>query len=210
MTQPADPGIGGDEGDGLAVGEHGVALDRHRPLPEQPITAGLQQQGEDPYRLKRISHPVARSRLPRADLHAHVLARQHPEGILVGDVIADEQHGTRGRLPAQLIDGGPLVAGEHRQLDDLLALRGVHVGPLGRAGADLVHDGLGDILGGRARVDRDGGRLGLKLHPGMLPDKLLQHRQQPAAQLHQMRLEPGHESDIKLGPMASHQMDLAG
>ena len=48
VAQPGDPGVRRHEGDGVAVGQHRVPLDRHRLLAEEPAAAGSQEQRRAP------------------------------------------------------------------------------------------------------------------------------------------------------------------
>ena len=93
------------------------------------------------------------------------------------------------QLRAQRVDRGALVGGDHRQLDDLLALGDVDVGPGGRAAADRLGDPRRRRRGSALRgVHRDAGRLDLQPDARAGPATIaLQLVQQPGAQLDQLR-----------------------
>ena len=98
MAQPGDLGIRSEQRDGAAVGQHRVPLDGYRPLAVQPVPPRLQQGGEHPDGIQRLGHPVPGLRLARPDLDADVRPVQVGERVLVGHVVADEQHRTGSEL----------------------------------------------------------------------------------------------------------------
>ena len=75
-----------------------MPLDRHRPLAVEPVPPGLQQQRQYPDRVDRLGDPVPGPGLAVADLDADVRPVQVGERVLVGHVVADEQHRTGAEL----------------------------------------------------------------------------------------------------------------
>jgi hypothetical protein len=92
VAQPAQPRVRRDQRDSPTIGQHRVPFDRHRPLAEQPVPPGLQQQPEDADRLQRVVDPEAGSRIAGTHLDPDILAAELGERVLVGDVVPDEQH----------------------------------------------------------------------------------------------------------------------
>ena len=105
MAQPGDRGVGCDQRDGAAVGQHRVPLDRHRALAVEPVAPGLRARARAPARRPPGRPPGnARRGLAGPDLDADVRAVQLGERVLVGHVVAEEQHRARGELHAQRVD----------------------------------------------------------------------------------------------------------
>jgi hypothetical protein len=210
VAQPADLGVRGDQGDGTAVRQHRVPLDRHRVLAVQPGAAGLQQQGEHPGAVQRLGDPVTGGGVARSDLDADVRSPQGREPVLVGDVVAEEQHRAGRQLGAQLVEGAALVGGQHRQLDHLLAVLDVHAGPGPRAGADRVDHGGGHLGCGGTHVHGDAGRFALQPYPRTVRHDHAQRGLEPRTHLDQVGGEPLDEAHVELGAVAADQMHLAG
>jgi hypothetical protein len=210
VAQPGELRLGGEQGDGTAVGEHRVAFDRHGPLAEEPGAADLEQEAEHAGRLDRLGHPVRGPGRARPDLDAHVGAVQPRERPLVGHAVADHQRGARRHLGAQLVDGRALVGGEDGELHHLLAIGDRHLGPGGGTRAERVEDPRGDLRFGRSHVHGHARGFRLQPYPCLVLGDLADRGLQPRADLDQLGRQALDEPDVELGPVAAHEVYLGG
>ena len=198
-----------DDRIGAPVGQERVALDRLGRFVEQPLAPQLddrrQHLGDD---LRRVD-AVAGGGLTGADPDADVGTAQAGEAVLVGAVVADEQHRRGTDSVAQLLDRVALVGADDAELDDHVAVAPVHAGPTGRADVDLVQGASRVLRAGVAVVERDRRRLDLAgeaLGPGRdgvhRPDQLLQDAQRLASR--------GDDPAVELRAVAAHEAHLVG
>ena len=188
-----------------------MTFDRHGPLAEQPPAAALGEEGQHPYPGFRVIHPEVRPGVAgQSDLDADVRALQVRERVLVGRVVAEEDDRAGRLLGAQLVDGGALVGGHHRQFDDLLAGGQEHPGPGGRTRAQGFHDPGGDVAIGSPGVHRHAGRLLLEAYPCLAVRQGPDLAAEPGTQVGQLGRDPLDEADVELGAVAADQVHLAG
>ena len=136
VTEPRHARVRGEQRHGRAIGDHRMALDRHRVLAVEPGAARLEQVPEDAHRVDRVVDAVGGPGRAWTDLDPDVRPVQLGERVLVGDVVPEVEDGARRRLRAQGVDGGTLVGRDQRELHHVLAVRDVDPGPGGRAVAD--------------------------------------------------------------------------
>ena len=122
MAHPHHVGLGGQQGDGSAIGQHGQPLDGRRMPAEKPGAAALEQEVQRERDVLGRLDPVVGQRLAVADLDADVGAVQPAKRLLVGHVVAEEHGGRRALLVAQDVEGLTLVGLDHRELQHRLAL----------------------------------------------------------------------------------------
>ncbi len=108
MAEPRDTGVRRDEGDRALVGEEGVSLDRRRGVSFEPRSATVEQVGEEPGNGVGVREPRPSAGRARPDLHPEVRARQGREGVLVSQVIAEEDHAVGADQLSEATQGRPL------------------------------------------------------------------------------------------------------
>ncbi len=166
VAHPRDAPVGREQRVVGAVGEHGVAFDELRRFALEPGAAGVDEAREELGDVLGVADAVGRAGRAGPDAHADVRAMKMRKRILIGHVVAQEEDRGGPQLVAQLVERVALVGGDHRQVDDRLALGGLHAIPSGRTFAD-VFDGPHRVrLRRLPDVQRATGGLGL--HPGAL------------------------------------------
>ena len=122
MAHPHHVGLGGQQRDGSAVGQHGQPLDGRGMPTEKPGAAALEQEVQRERDVLGRLDPVVGQRVAVADLDADVRAVQPAKRLLVGHVVAEEHRGRRALLVAQDVERLALVGLDHRELQHCLAL----------------------------------------------------------------------------------------
>ncbi len=208
VAHPRQARVRGEQRVVGAVGQHRVALDELRRFALEPAAAGVHEVRQEPRDVLGVTDPEGGPGGAGPHPDADVRAMEMRKRILIGHVVTEEEHRGGPQLVAQLVEGVALVGGHHRQVDDGLALRGLHAIPSGRALADLL-GGLGGVgLRGLPGVQRRARRL--RLHPRArvaLRNRREFRHKLVAAALVLARQRPG-EPDVELGAVRAHQMDL--
>ena len=210
VTEPGDACIGRHERDGVAVGEHRVALDRDGVGAGEPLAAALDEAREQARDVVRLLDAELREGDARADLDAEVGAGQAAEGVLVGHVVADEDRGGGADLMAQGIERVALVGLDDGELDHLLALARVHAGQQRRARTHGVAGGHAVRLGGLPVVQRSAGGLELDRHARPQGGDRVQLVDHAVAQRERLGRQSAREADVELGAVAADEVDLLG
>ena len=202
--------VGGEQGDGRAVGQHRVPLDRHRALAVEPVPPGLQQEAEDAHRVDRVGDAVGGLRLAGADLDADVRARASWANAF-SSVTSSPRKSTAlaDACVRSASTAVPLSVATTDSSIDLLAVRDVDVGPGGRAVCDRVERLLA-TSGSAPRVCTAtlAGFVSSRT-PGWARGDRSQLGEQPVVELEQLGCEPLDEADVELRAVAADEVDLA-
>ena len=210
QAQPRNPTGRRHQGRRSLIRETRVVLDRHRLRAGEPRGSQLGKVREQPRDRLRIDDAQQGLRGSLADLHAEIGSAERGEGVLVGDVVADEADRRCADALAQPLQRRALVRRQHAELDDFLAVLGDH--PLERAGS--VEDGSHPRVRGGVRdlavVERNAGGLGLDARAGNLSCDLGQLREYAIAQIERLARQRLREVRIELAAVAADQVHVLG
>ncbi len=186
-----------------------MALDGHGVLAVEPVPARLEHESECANGIDGFVEAVPGEGGTRPDLDADIRSVELREDVLVGYVVAEVEDGTRGRLPAQGGNRGALVGSHDRQLDDLLAVGHVDVGPRRGAAAYGLESALADWSICAPNVQRDTCRLHLEPDAGMLARDVGELREKPTLKSDELRCESVNEPEIEFGSVTADEVNLA-
>ena len=210
MAQPDHPGIPGEHGRGLAVGQEAQALDGRIAAALHPFLALLAEQAEQFRHLLGASDAELRSGLALPHLDAQIRPPKALEGFLVGQIVAQEQHGFGRQAMAQPVQRRALVVPHHQGLEDHLAQLQLNAAHALQGGARLSFNRAAPIGGATAVVQRHGGRLGFQERPLVPLGDGAELRLDGSQAIQAHRGEFLHEAHIEFRAVAAHQMDFLG
>ena len=118
QAEPGEVRVGPDRGDGAKVGEDGVVLERDGPGGVERGAACVEEQFERLGDLLDAGDGVVGLGGAGPDLDAQVLVGEEAEGVLVGDVVAEEQSVSGAGALARGAEGVALIGGGGGELDD--------------------------------------------------------------------------------------------
>ncbi|CCQ14834.1 putative uncharacterized protein [Rhodococcus sp. AW25M09] len=178
--------------------------------PREPLPTLLQEERQGQSDLLGTVDTELGEGVSRPDLDADIGAVQVPEGLLVGDVVAEKDCGSRRFLMTEDIEGDALVGDDDGELDHGLAFGDLNPVPRSRAGTH----GRECLLTGRglgiAYVQRDTGGLGLDADAGVAVGDVLQFTGDDGEELLGVVVDGVDEPGVELAAVAAHELHLRG
>ena len=130
------------------------------------------------------------------------------ECVLVGDIVAEEEHGGGAHGGAHGAEGLAFVGRDEQQLADLLAVTDVELPDREVDPLDLGDDGLALVMVERAVVNGDRGRFLLERELGMVGDESAKGVKELRSSFLKCRIEVEREIDVELAPVGADEVDL--
>jgi hypothetical protein len=209
-AEPDDSGVGGDHRGGALVAEDRVVLDEGAGGAGGPGGAEPEERGDQAGDLGDGSDAELGAGLAGAGLDAQVGGGERAEGVLVGDVVADEDDGGGADALAEQAQGAALVGGQDAQLDHEDAVLDVDAGPAGRALEDGAEGVGGRGPGDVAVVKGDAGGLVLEEGAGEACGDVGEGRGEAFAEREGLGGEVRGGAQVELAAVAADELDIGG